>query len=104
MIDKLQSLILHLQKAIPSNFEEKSLTEFSEFQITIEATHHGPTGPKLNPTIFIEIGTTEKQWNDVSCVILLQSLVTSSDDENQFTLKIPCGYLFWWDSLFFKIY
>ena len=39
--------------------------DFSEFQITIEATHHGPTN--LNkPTIFIEIGTTEKQWNDVS--------------------------------------
>src|SRR3989338_9553187 len=36
---------------------------FSDFQITIEATHHGPTA--LNkPAIFIEIGTTEKQWND----------------------------------------
>jgi D-aminoacyl-tRNA deacylase len=39
--------------------------DFSEFQITIEATHHGPTN--LNkPTIFIEIGTSEKQWNDTS--------------------------------------
>ena len=39
--------------------------DFSDFQITIEATHHGPTA--LNkPTIFIEIGTTEKQWNNVS--------------------------------------
>ena len=38
--------------------------DFSDFQITIEATHHGPTA--LNkPAIFIEIGTTEKQWNDV---------------------------------------
>jgi len=38
--------------------------EFSEFQITIEATHHGPTA--LNkPTLFIEIGTTEKQWTDI---------------------------------------
>ncbi len=37
--------------------------DFSDFQITIEATHHGPTA--LNkPTIFIEIGTTEKQWTD----------------------------------------
>ena len=39
--------------------------DFSDFQITIEATHHGPTA--LNkPTIFIEIGTTEKQWTDVA--------------------------------------
>ena len=37
---------------------------FSNFQITIEATHHGPTA--LNkPALFIEIGTTDKQWNDV---------------------------------------
>ncbi|MDX1441801.1 MAG: D-aminoacyl-tRNA deacylase, partial [Nitrosopumilaceae archaeon] len=37
----------------------------SEFQITIEATHHGPTALS-KPTIFIEIGTTEKQWTNVS--------------------------------------
>ena len=38
---------------------------FSKFQITIEATHHGPTA--LNkPALFIEIGTTEKEWNDVN--------------------------------------
>ena len=37
--------------------------QFSEFQITIEATHHGPTA--LNKrSLFIEIGTTEKQWTD----------------------------------------
>ena len=39
--------------------------DFSDFQITIEATHHGPTA--LNkPAIFIEIGTTEKQWTDTA--------------------------------------
>ena len=41
----------------------KNKSQFSEFQITIEATHHGPTALK-KPAIFIEIGTTEKQWND----------------------------------------
>ena len=38
--------------------------DFAEFQITIEATHHGPTFLS-KPSIFIEIGTGEKQWNDV---------------------------------------
>jgi D-aminoacyl-tRNA deacylase len=53
-----------LQKSYLQKLWEKR-KEFSEFQITIEATHHGPTN--LNkPTIFIEIGTTEKQWNDES--------------------------------------
>ncbi|MDH3677458.1 MAG: D-aminoacyl-tRNA deacylase [Nitrosopumilus sp.] len=51
------------KKYLQTLWENKS--QFSDFQITIEATHHGPTD--LNkPTIFIEIGTTEKQWNDVS--------------------------------------
>ena len=40
-------------------------SQFLDFQITIEATHHGPTA-LTKPSIFIEIGTTEKQWTDVS--------------------------------------
>ena len=38
---------------------------FSDFEITIEATHHGPTHLK-KPSIFVEVGTTEQQWNDES--------------------------------------
>ncbi len=61
------------QVAIPHPFlQKKYLKElwkqknnFSEFQITIEATHHGPTALS-KPIIFVEIGTTEKQWNDVT--------------------------------------
>ena len=41
----------------------KERNNFLDFQITIEATHHGPTN--LNkPSIFIEVGTTQAQWND----------------------------------------
>ena len=51
------------KKYLQTLLENKS--QFSDFQITIEATHHGPTA--LNkPTIFIEIGTTEKQWTNES--------------------------------------
>ncbi len=54
----------HLQKSYLQKLWQNK-NDFSEFQITIEATHHGPTN--LNkPSIFIEIGTTEKQWNDSS--------------------------------------
>jgi len=39
--------------------------KFPGFQITIEATHHGQTA--LNyPALFIEIGTTEKEWSNVN--------------------------------------
>lgn len=54
----------HLQKTYLKTLKENQ-SDFSEFQITIEATHHGPTG-LTKPSMFIEIGTTEKQWNDES--------------------------------------
>ncbi|WP_316506032.1 D-aminoacyl-tRNA deacylase [Nitrosopumilus sp.] len=63
----------HLQKACLQTLK-KNQTNFSEFQITIEATHHGPTA-LTKPCIFIEIGTTEKQWNDVSLCNSVASLV-----------------------------
>jgi len=45
-----------------------------DFQITIEATHHGPTA-LTKPSIFIEIGTTEKQWTDESLCNSIAALV-----------------------------
>ena len=49
-------------------------SQFSDFQITIEATHHGPTA-LTKPSIFVEIGTTDRQWNDVSLCNSVASLV-----------------------------
>ena len=63
----------NLQKAYLKALKEKE-SKFSEFRITIEATHHGPTA-LTKPSIFIEIGTTEKQWNDVSLCNSVASLV-----------------------------
>jgi len=34
------------------------------YAVTLEATHHGPTELGV-PTLFVEIGSTEKEWNDV---------------------------------------
>jgi D-aminoacyl-tRNA deacylase len=65
---------------------QKYQSDFSEFQITIEATHHGPTA-LTKPSIFIEIGTTEKQWtNNSLCVsvakLVHQVLVNTKSSEN----------------------
>ena len=69
-----------LQKSYLQKLWQKR-NEFSEFQITIEATHHGPSA--LNkPSIFIEIGTTEKQWNDVSlCNNVAKNVIEVMDSE-----------------------
>jgi D-aminoacyl-tRNA deacylase len=53
---------------------KKNQSQFLDFQITIEATHHGPTALK-KPSIFIEIGTTEKQWTDESLCNSVAALV-----------------------------
>ena len=63
----------NLQKTYLQSLQ-KHQSEFSEFQITIEATHHGPTA-LTKPTIFIEIGTTKKQWTDISLCISVAKLV-----------------------------
>jgi D-aminoacyl-tRNA deacylase len=33
------------------------------YAVTLEATHHGPTELGV-PTLFVEVGSTEKEWND----------------------------------------
>ena len=53
---------------------KKNQSQFPEFQITIEATHHGPTGLS-KPSIFIEIGTTPKQWEDESLCASVAEIV-----------------------------
>ena len=63
----------HLQKKYLQTLKENQ-SDFSEFQVTIEATHHGPTA-LTKPCIFIEIGTTDKQWNDVSLCNSVATLV-----------------------------
>jgi D-aminoacyl-tRNA deacylase len=63
----------YLQKAYLQTLK-KNQSQFPEFQITIEATHHGPTA-LTKPSIFIEIGTSEKQWNDVSLCNSVATLI-----------------------------
>jgi D-aminoacyl-tRNA deacylase len=60
-------------------------SQVPDYEITIEATHHGPTSLK-KPTLFIEIGSTAKQWVDkhaasVVCDSLI-SLLTRKKNNN----------------------
>ena len=64
---------------------------FSDFEITIEATHHGPTHLK-KPSIFVEIGTTESQWNDESLCSSVAKLVV--DTYEQEPASFPFSFCF----------
>ncbi|MGH9998865.1 MAG: D-aminoacyl-tRNA deacylase, partial [Nitrosopumilaceae archaeon] len=52
----------HLQKSYLQSLWKKR-KDFTKFEITLESTHHGPTA-LTKPVLFIEVGTTEKEWND----------------------------------------
>ncbi|MDE1862029.1 MAG: D-aminoacyl-tRNA deacylase [Thaumarchaeota archaeon] len=52
----------HLQKSYMRHLWDRR-DDFSKFEITIEATHHGPTALG-KPVLFIEVGTTQSEWND----------------------------------------
>ncbi|MBI5698047.1 MAG: D-aminoacyl-tRNA deacylase, partial [Thaumarchaeota archaeon] len=69
----------YLQKAYMQKLRQNK-DSFSDFQIIIEATHHGPTALS-KPTIFIEIGTTEKQWTDESLCNSVAKLVLETLSE-----------------------
>jgi D-aminoacyl-tRNA deacylase len=54
-------------------YEKRS--ELLDYDIIIEATHHGPTS-SVNPMLFIEIGSSEKEWDNKSTAsIVCQSVL-----------------------------
>lgn len=72
-----------LQKQYMKNLWDKRKT-FPDFEITLEATHHGPTSLK-KPSLFIEVGTTEKQWNDKHLCGQVASIVDETVRSHQDT-------------------
>lgn len=50
-------------KALLKAVVEEASTALREYRVSLEATHHGPT-ELSSPVVFIEIGSTERQWVD----------------------------------------
>ena len=54
----------------------------SNYEIAMEATHHGPYVGK--PAVFVEIGSTEKEWNDKeNGKIMAATIITALNNKNQ---------------------
>jgi D-aminoacyl-tRNA deacylase len=71
----------HLQKSYMKRLWEER-DKFLKFDITIEATHHGPTSLS-KPTLFIEIGTTAKEWNNKKLCESVAKIVQKEMSESQ---------------------
>ncbi len=81
----------HIQKSYIQNLW-KVRNEFPQFQITIEATHHGPTALS-KPALFIEVGTTEKEWNDVNLCNSVAKIIVDvmNKQQKQYPIAICFG-------------
>jgi D-aminoacyl-tRNA deacylase len=46
------------------------MSRVPEYDVIIEATHHGPTSLK-KPVLFVELGSSEKQWDDSNAAAVM---------------------------------
>ena len=62
---KLSTSAPPLSRALLRAYREEAQERgiLGEYEVTLEATHHGPTRP-VKPLVFIEIGSTPDRWRD----------------------------------------
>ncbi len=71
----------HLLMEIKNQVESKQYTLKYEYEISIEVTHHGPYTSQA--TSFIEVGSSEDQWNDLEACRLVAQAVAQVDKKPQ---------------------
>ena len=60
-----------------------------DYEVCQEASHHGPTSSK--PTVFIELGSGEKQWKDKKAAEAIAEVILSASVEGNFKSAIALG-------------
>ena len=61
----------------------------SGYEMTMEATHHGPFVDK--PAVFAEIGSTEKEWNNKENGKIIATTIINSLNKTNQNYKIAVG-------------
>ena len=72
--------------------ELNNIAKESGYELTMEATHHGPFVEK--PAVFVEIGSTETEWsNKENGAIIAKTIMNGLKNENQYkNLKFAIGF------------
>ena len=74
---KLSMASSHLLKTFFLELNKQSQeANLQEYEITLEATHHGPYINK--PHLFIEIGSSEKEWQDMNAVKVIAKTINEA--------------------------
>jgi D-aminoacyl-tRNA deacylase len=64
--------------------------EVTGYEITMEATHHGPTSLK-KPVMFVEVGATEKEWKDMHAAAVVGGALLESLSRKEIWIKVALG-------------
>jgi D-aminoacyl-tRNA deacylase len=65
--------------------------EVKEYEITMEATHHGPTALQ-KPVLFVELGSSEKYWGDKKAASVVGRALMESLREKNIWNKVAIGF------------
>jgi D-aminoacyl-tRNA deacylase len=81
--DAVKAALIELEKA-------RSEGEL-DYKVSMEVTHHGPTGLK-RPTLFVEVGSTEEEWNDPLAVLAVaKAAIAAAENKLVFEKGIGIG-------------
>lgn len=81
--DLLKKCMLNLVKFKPDGLD---------YDIVQEVTHHGPDLEK--PCMFIEIGSTEKQWRDINAAeVIAKTIIAGLRDKTEYKAAVGVGGL-----------
>ncbi len=73
-----------IQKNFMKNLNQ--INNSQKYQIVLEATHHGPTHFK-KPVMFVEIGSTEKDWMNKDIALIMAKSIKKMIQKNEMFQK-----------------
>lgn len=73
-------ILKYLFQELNKNYIENKEKLNQEYNITLEVTHHGPTIDI--PCCFIELGSSEKEWNDREAAKIIAKTIVSLQNYN----------------------
>ncbi len=92
-VSKTSAFILkYLFQELNKNYEKDKNSLSEEYELTLEVTHHGPSIDI--PCVFIELGSTEKQWNDREAAKIIAKTILSLEnypEKNDWIASIGIG-------------
>ncbi len=77
-----------IREAYLELLQQKDSQGLSEFDVTVEATHHGPTSMKT-PLLYVEVGSTEIEYRNEKAVLAVANTIMNLCSQNEKTTIIP---------------